>query len=103
MSTQPEAKLSRKIKDKLNEQGGWFFKVHGSALMMAGLPDLIGCWRGRFIGLEVKMPDKRDNTSVRQDYVHSLILKAGGVVAVVCSPEEALEVVRTVDREMRST
>lgn len=67
------------------------FKVWGSAAMMAGLPDLIGCVRGRFFGFEVKMPGKEDNTSKRQEFVHGLICKAGGFVAVVSSKQEALD------------
>lgn len=58
---------------------------------MAGLPDIIGCYKGRFVAFETKNPEKRSNTSVRQDYVHGLIKKAGGLVAVIVTPEEAIE------------
>jgi Holliday junction resolvase len=74
---------------------GWFvFKIHGSAYMMAGLPDLVVCAEGRFIGLETKMPEKRSNVSPRQKIVLAAIVAAGGVSAVVCSPEEAVTVVK---------
>lgn len=74
---------------------GWFcFKVHGSEHMMAGLPDIIVCAEGRFIGLETKMPLKRAETSSRQVFVHALISEAGGLATVVCSPGEAVEVVK---------
>ena len=76
---------------------GWFcFKVHGSEWMMAGLPDIIVCAGGRFIGLETKVPDKRDNTSTVQEHVHSQIEAAGGDAFVVCSPDEAVARVRGV-------
>lgn len=94
--TQAESKLSRDIMKKLRIEGYFCFKVHGSEHMMAGLPDIIVCAQGYFIGLETKMPQKRDNTSPRQDYVHGLITDAGGTAAVVTSPHEALEVVRRV-------
>jgi len=74
---------------------GWFcFKVHGSEFMMAGLPDIICCAEGKFIGLETKLPHTRGNTSPRQELVHSQIRHAGGVAQVVCSPDEAVAVVR---------
>lgn len=91
--TQPEARISRKIQDALRAAGYFCFKVHGSEHMMAGLPDIVVCANGLFIGLEVKLPEKRSNTSKRQDYVHMLINNAGGLATVVCSPAEALEVV----------
>ena len=79
---------------------GWFcFKVHGSEYMMAGLPDIICCAEGLFIGLETKHPESRDDTSVRQDYVHSLIREAGGTAQVVTSPREAVQIVNQAIRE----
>lgn len=90
---QRESRLSRKIIDALELEGYFAFKVHGSEYMMAGLPDIIVCAKGYYIGLEVKLPETRDNTSLRQKYVHTKIRKSGGVAEVVCSPTEALEVV----------
>lgn len=93
---QRESRLSRKIMDALEAEGWFCFKVHGSQYMMAGLPDIIVCAEGQFIGLETKLPETRDNTSLRQDYVHAKIRGAGGTAEVVCSPNEAVEVVRGV-------
>lgn len=89
--TQPESRLSSNIRKALLREGAFVFKVHGSAAMMSGLPDLIGCVKGRFFGFEVKMPGKESNTSRRQEYVHGLIRRAGGFVAVISSKEEALD------------
>lgn len=92
--SQPEAKLSRRIMEALRAEGYFCFKVHGSEFMMAGLPDIICCAQGQFIGLETKMPQSRGNVSPRQSLVHSQIQNAGGTAHVVCSPQEALNVVR---------
>lgn len=67
------------------------FKVWGSAAMMAGLPDLICCYRGLFLALETKMPGKESNVSARQQLVHGWIRRSGGYVAIVTSREEALD------------
>jgi Holliday junction resolvase len=98
MATQPESRLQRKIQTAIRAEGHFVFKVHGSEFMMAGLPDLIVCAQGYFIGLEVKLPSTRSNTSARQVYVHQLINDAGGKAVVVCSPEEALDVIDAVLR-----
>lgn len=91
--SQGESKLSRKIMDALRIKGYFCFKVHGSEFMMAGLPDIIVCANGLFIGLETKLPSTRGDVSPRQVYVHSQIENAGGIATVVCSPAEALAVV----------
>lgn len=98
--TQPESKLSRKIMDALRAEGYFCFKVHGSEYMMSGLPDIIVCAKGRFVGLETKLPSTRGNVSPRQAYVHSQIENSGGVAQVVCSPAEALAVVKTTLKEV---
>ena len=90
---QPEARLSRRIQAAVKEQYGsgvFIFKVHGSAMMVAGLPDLVACLRGQFFALETKMPGKEANVSPRQEIVHRQLKKAGAIVAVVTSPDEAL-------------
>lgn len=100
---QPEAKLSRDIMAALRLEGWFCFKVHGSALMMTGLPDIVGCAEGFFIGLETKMPSKRSNTSDGQDRIHEKIRKAGGLCEVVSSPQEAVHLVRTHIKLQRSS
>jgi len=80
--------------DAIRAEGYFCFKVHGSEFMMAGLPDIIVCADGLFISLETKLPSTRGNVSPRQVYVHSQIEHAGGIAQVVCSPNEALEVIR---------
>jgi hypothetical protein len=100
---QPEARLSRKIQQHLRETypGIFVFKVWGSEHQMAGLPDLLGCWCGRFFGLEVKMPEKRSDVSPRQRFVMRQIADAGGKVAVVTSTHEADVVMRSIPGSRR--
>jgi hypothetical protein len=98
--TQPEARLQRKIQDALRDLGAFVFKVHGGPTMMAGLPDLIVCYRGWFIGMEVKMPERRDNVSPIQLHVHEKIRAAQGEACVVTSVAEALSELERLDRLM---
>lgn len=91
--SQRESRLSRKIQERLRAEGWFCFKVHGNGLMMAGLPDIIVCAHGLFVGLETKNPDTREDVSPRQAYVHGKINRAGGTAVVVCSPDEAVRAV----------
>lgn len=98
---QRESKLSRKIMAELEKRGAFCFKVHGGPWMMAGLPDIIACYRGQFIAAETKMPDG-GNPSPVQQLVHRKIRKAGGEVRVVRSVEQALALCDAVDRAHQS-
>lgn len=99
---QRESKRSRQILKMLRARGGFWFKVHGSEYMMAGLPDIIGCYRGFFVGFEVKHPETRDNTSPRQEYVLSKIQSAGGFATVVCTKEEAYTMLDAIDASLHN-
>lgn len=94
--SQRESRLSRQIMEALRAEGYFCFKVHGSDKMMAGLPDIIVCADGLFVGLETKLPESRGNVSPVQRLVHTKIENAGGTATVVCSPQEALTVVKAV-------
>ena len=92
--SQPEARIGKRIRDFLTEQGAFVFKVHGGPQMMAGLPDLIVCINGRFVGIEVKQPGQRP--APRQLFVHSLIMRSGGEVIVATSVDDVRHLVNDV-------
>lgn len=89
--SQRESKLSRDIMKALREHGAYCWKNHGSEFSVAGLPDITGCYNGMFFAFETKVPEKRSNTSVKQDREIEKIQAARGLAAVVCTPEEAVE------------
>lgn len=86
---QPEARIGKRIREYIENAGGFVFKVHGGPQMMAGLPDLIACIQGVFIGIEVKQPGQ--NATARQIFVHNMIRRSGGHVVVAHSVEEAAD------------
>src|SRR5512139_3947931 len=97
MSEDPiESTIVKQILAALRAEGGWWVKLHGGPYQSSGLPDIVGCIGGRFVGFEVKRPSRRDKVSKMQAAVLESIQKAGGVSAVVASPEEALGKVKEV-------
>lgn len=93
--TQPEARLQRKIQDELRKRGAFVHKNHGSEMMMSGLPDLIGCYRGYYFAFEVKMPGNKPSAIQRRRLQQ--IIDAGGVACVVHDVQEALGLLDAID------
>lgn len=89
MGSTPEGRIQAAIQKRMRERGVFLFKVHGSQMMPAGLPDLIGCVYGAFLSFEVKTPQTLGNVSAIQKFQHDRIRAAGGMVAVVASVEDA--------------
>ena len=82
--------ISRRLKDR----GVWHFKVHGSAYQRAGIPDIVGCCRGRFFAFEVKRPGE-DPTKI-QRYEMMRLAESGAIVGVARSVEDAEEKLKTI-------
>lgn len=89
----PEGKITKKIKDYLNgldECVCWKLVAHPK--QRVGLPDLIVCYRGRFVGLEVKQPSRVEKVTERQAFTLETIRKAGGKAFVVTSVAQVKKV-----------
>lgn len=82
-----EKSITRSIQSWLKTQPEvWQFKVHGGPYQTAGIPDIVGCWSGRFFALEVK--GQRGYPTVLQTKTLEKIREAGGLAAVVKSLDE---------------
>lgn len=79
----------------VRERGGWAMKIHGGPLTMVGAPDIVACYRGRFLALETKMPTGALHG--RQAYVLTRIARAGGVVGIPRSVPDALRLLDAID------
>ena len=84
-----ESRLRSAIVKSLTAYSGYWVVIHQSGTQEKGLPDIIGCYAGKFFGLEVKLPGKRHTLTPRQEYVLEKIRRAGGVGVVVSSVQEA--------------
>lgn len=64
----------------------WYYK--SSDRFTSGIPDLIICYAGKFIALEVKKP--KETATPLQEHILDKIREAGGRACVVTSVAEAL-------------
>lgn len=49
-----EKTYENKVKKHLQSVGAWEVKFFGCAYTRAGVPDVLSCYKGKFIGIEVK-------------------------------------------------
>lgn len=91
MSATPETKLKNDAKKILDALGPdcWYFKVLGSSGQKAGVPDIVGCYKGRFFAPELKVAP--NNPSGKQIHEIEKIQKAGGASNVIWSIEDFKE------------
>ena len=70
----------------LVEAGARPFKIQGGGHQEVGIPDILVCYRGQFIGLEAKMPGGK--VSPRQALVMKSIRDAGGIAVVFTAVDQ---------------
>ena len=58
---------------------------------MAGVPDIVGCFNGKFIAIEVKVPGNKP-TEIQKHTIEKIRM-AGGITGVAHSKEEAVDIV----------
>lgn len=94
MASNPETKLYKKVRKALLAEfpGIYLVKVHGGPYQEAGVPDIIGCYKGAFFAIELKVGN---NTASAAQEVHlSRIAAAGGTGDVSYSVEKSVQIVR---------
>jgi len=78
-------------------KGLFFWKEHGGMYGTAGIPDLIVCYKGRFIAFECKVGN--NGPTILQSVTIKQIIAAGGYAMVVRSVAEVEEVIKAFEKE----
>jgi hypothetical protein len=102
MPRQPEGKLVTRIKALIADREGRCFKIHGNddGFQEIGIPDLLVCLAGRFVGIEVKQPG--EELRPRQRKVLNEIYAAGGVAAVCETVGQVAVLLQVLEKESTS-
>lgn len=87
------------IKKYLQSLGSdvFFWKEHGGPYGTSGVPDIIICYKGRFIGMECKLPGGR--LTELQKRAIDKINRAGGIARRVESVTDAMTIIQQADDE----
>lgn len=76
-----EKTFENKIKAWLKDHGCYFVKFFANRMTKTGVPDILACVNGRFVGIEVKAQNGRP--SELQKYNIKKIREAGGLAFIV--------------------
>ena len=80
MATTPEGKVKAAVRKMLSSLDIYHFMPPGMGLGRSGIPDIIGCYQGRFIAIECKAG--KGKTTALQERELQWIKDAGGFTFV---------------------
>jgi Holliday junction resolvase len=92
----PEKKVKTKVVNILKELGVYYFYPVTAGYGAAGVPDIVGCYKGRFFAIECKAG--KGKTTALQDKNIARIKETGGLAIVV--NEDNLEDVNALMRQI---
>lgn len=91
----PEGTLKRDIRRFLTESGAFWSNVQGGPGSKPGDPDIVVCFRGRYIGLEAKSHNGRQTPIQRTR--ENEIRNAGGIYAIVRTVDDVKVVLEGIE------
>lgn len=91
----PEQKIQRDIVKLLESKGAYVVKVISAT--KKGVVDLLVCYKGRHISIEVKAPGELGNVSALQAHNLRLAEKAGGLTLVTDNVYDVINLLHNVE------
>jgi len=92
MADTPEKRIKKKLVQMLKQEGVWYFFPAANGMGRAGIPDVIGVVKGRFIGIECKADATKKPTALQMQCA-AHIREAGGAWFLVYD-DVSTEIVR---------
>ena len=92
----PEAKVKKRVVNVLKENGAYYFFPATGGYGRSGVPDIVGCYRGLFFGIECKAGSNKP--TALQEAEMRKIREANGITLVV--NEENIDDVKIMLRDI---
>lgn len=89
--TTPEKKVKDKVKKILGEHGAYYFMPATGGYGKSGVPDIVACIKGRFVGIECKANGGKP-TALQEKNLMDIINKGGISILVDETGIEAFKV-----------
>lgn len=97
----PEANYQKRLMQQLRARGAYVVKYPAGPHGAKGVPDLLCCYRGRFIALELKAGNPalaQYAPTINQEHQLDAIHRAGGIALVSWPASDALSILDDIDQ-----
>lgn len=96
-----ESSLQATALAALRARGGWWQRKSGhSPYESSGVPDIYGCYRGRFVAFELKRPGARRGLTATQRIILDDIAQNDGTTGLITMLETAMSILDGIDEEL---
>lgn len=75
------------------DQARKVYRKPHSKWIRKGVSDILGCYEGKMIAIEVKVPERRNNTTIHQKIFLDDVKKSGGLAGVATCLEDVDKII----------
>ena len=91
----PESKVKKQVKKILDDLGAYHFSPMTAGFGRSGVPDIIACYKGKFIGIECKagkneptLLQKHNMKMIQQNKGLAIVINEGNIEALLTLVKE---------------
>lgn len=91
----PEAKVKKQVKKILDDLGAYHFSPMMDGYGRSGVPDIIACYKGKFIGIECKAGDNkptllqlRNIDDIKRNQGLAIVINEGNIESLLALVKE---------------
>lgn len=92
-----EQQIQKKILDYLDSIDCYTVKVINAN--KSGVPDILACYEGKFLAIEVKRPESINTVTKLQEHNLSMVISKGGYSMVATSVADVKEFIQDIDTQ----
>lgn len=92
-----EQQIQKKILDYLDSIDCYAIKVINAN--KSGVPDILACYEGKFLAIEVKRPESINTVTKLQEHNLSMVISKGGYSTVATSVADVKEFIQDIDTQ----
>jgi len=94
-----EKNFENRIKNYLEKNNCWFVKYFANGFTASGIPDILCCINGRFVGIEVKQEKGKPSPLQK---VHLKRIKDAGGIGVIAYPSGYEQLKNLIDNLLKN-
>jgi len=91
----PESKVKKRVKKILDDLGAYHFSPMMDGYGRSGVPDIIACYKGKFIGIECKAGDNkptllqlRNIEDIKRNQGLAIVINEGNIESLLALVKE---------------
>ena len=101
MAMTPEKKVKKAVSNILDIYGAYYFSPMSGGFGRSGVPDIVACYKGRFIGIECKAGNNKPTELQKKEIAKIQTAQGSAIVVNEDNLDLVQDVLKFIDGELK--